>query len=118
MRTKKRVIIWICALALLASGIQFPTALAQEEEFLPDPLILESVPPQETENEDNEANVAKTDGSDEESDTEEPTDDEAESSEQENNVYRVRLDSQIISSGAFLSSSNSRALLVVFDFGR
>ena len=103
MRTKKRVIIWICALALLASGIPFPTALAQEGEFLPDPLIPESVPPQETANEDNEANVTKTDGSDGESGTEEPTDGEAETTEPENNVYRVRLDPQTIGSGTFLS---------------
>ena len=103
MRTKKRFVIWICTLVLFLRWIPYPSVLAQEGEFLPDPLILESVPPQETENEDSEENVEKTDGSDEESDAEEPTDDESESSELENIVYRVRLDSQIISSGAFLS---------------
>lgn len=88
---------------LFLRWIPYPSVLAQEEEFLSDPLILESVPPQETENEDNEANVAKTDGSDEESDAEEPTDDEPESSEPENDVYRVCLNPQTIGSGAFLS---------------
>ena len=103
MRTKKRFVIWICTLVLFLRWIPYPSVLAQEGEFLPDPLILESVPPQETENEDNEANVAKTDGSDEEAGTEEPTDDEAELSEPENDVYRVCLNPQTIGSGAFLS---------------
>lgn len=103
MRTKKRFVIWICTLVLFLRWIPYPSVLAQEGEFLPDPLILESVPPQETENEDSEENVEKTDGSDEEAGTEEPTDDEAELSEPENDVYRVCLNPQTIGSGAFLS---------------
>ena len=90
-------------MALFLRWIPYPSVLAQEGEFLPDPLILESVPPQETENEDSEENVEKADGSDEEAGTEEPTDDEAELSEPENDVYRVCLNPQTIGSGAFLS---------------
>lgn len=114
MMTKKRAAIWICSLALLASWITFPTAFAQEGEFLSDQQTHENMPSQNQENEGTKEETVDADTPDEESASSDPNvlqepgtdelpDGESEQPAPEKNVYEVSLGSRTIGNGEWLS---------------
>lgn len=67
MRTKKRLAIWICFLALLVSCVFSPAAFAQEGEQPSEQPASESAPSQETVETENEEDLTEADPPDDES---------------------------------------------------